>query len=653
MDSCRDRFDEFLRAFWQDFDDGALQPLQEYVQRFPELAAEVRAEYDDATARPMDRVAGDPAAGHGARRRLIVGRYCVRRRLARGGMGLLLLADDPELGRPVVLKTVRGRRSVSAADIDRLRQEARLTGRLDHESICPVLDVISDRGRLFLVMPYVEGDDLSVWLERARTAAPVAGDDCPLSAWARTGDLRPVLRLVELAARAVHVAHEGGVIHRDLKLANIKVRPDGTPVVLDFGLAFDISLDRRQRLTAEGAVLGSPHSMAPEQIEGRLDRIDRRTDVYALGVILYELLTLKPPFEGETRNQLLQRVLRGEPTPPDRVRPAVPRDVAAVCLKAMALERHERYSTALELAADLESVRTLRSPVARPSKSQWLWRRVRRNPVASAATIAVVLLAVASVSLWWGSRNWEARAAAAIAALRIIVVVQSGGDPDTSDLNTLRREFDDEQAFTIMLQQLRSKDVEATVTRLLEGLSGRLRGSEDPSTVFLEYPRAVVADVRPVFRFRRAAGQLARRVALSVESFGQPPSQWEIDAGDRRTVAVELPAGLRLEAGREYRWSVVFPELAAEPSHQGLFSVVAPAVLAEIRLRHARTEDRAWAMLATAAELLAAGLAEDAIAELTTAPPRDPSALARVRTTLLAEACAQLGDAERLRALTR
>ena len=652
MDPSIDRFDEFLRAFWQDFDNGALLPLQDYVGRFPEIEAEVRAEYADATARPADRTAGAPVAGGGARRALTIGRYRVRRRLARGGMGLLLLADDPELGRPVVLKTVRGRRSLAAvADVERLWQEARLTSRLDHESICPVLDVISDRGRLFLVMPWVEGDDLSVWLDRAR-GAPAAAADGPLSAWACAGDLRPVLRLVELVARAVHVAHEAGVVHRDLKPANIKVCPDGTPVVLDFGLAFDSSLDRSERLTAEGTVLGSPHYMAPEQIEGDLQRIDRRTDVYALGVILYELLTLQPPYAGGTRNQLLQRVLRGEPAPPDRLQPAVPRDVAAVCLKAMALEPRQRYDTALELADDLERVRTLRTPMARPlGTSQWLWRRVRRNPAASTAIAAAVLLGVVSIAMFLSMRRAEAQATATAALLRIIADAQGGGEPAASDVEVLTREIPDEPAREILLRQLQS-DVRATVSRLLQKINDR-SGSEVQETVFLEHPRADVAELRPMFRFRRPAGHLARRVAFGIESWGEPPILWETDVDDRQTVAAEPPPGLLLVPGREYRWIVTFPELAAEPRHEARFLVKAPSQREEILARHAKTEDRAWAALATAAELLAANLASDVVVELKSAPPDEHPELARVRKLLLAEAYSQLGDVESLRALAR
>jgi serine/threonine protein kinase len=256
-------------------------------------------------------------------------------------------------------------------------------------------------------MPFIEGETLEARLARASEA--LRGGSPPSAAWSAIGSatesappasppsapatppseriardarvgLRKILALMEEVALAVHAAHEQGIIHRDLKPGNIMVRPDGHPVVLDFGLAVDLSDSKARRFTVRGDLIGTPSYMAPEQIEGEIELIDRRTDVYALGAILYEVLTFKRAFKASGINAIYHRVLSGRIEPPRKANPTIPRDLEAVCLKAMETDPRRRYATARDFADDLRRVRTLEATLARPvSRLEQLFRRIFRG----------------------------------------------------------------------------------------------------------------------------------------------------------------------------------------------------------------------------------------------------------------------------------
>lgn len=207
---------------------------------------------------------------------------------------MVYLADDVRLGRRVALKVLSPALGVSERLIQRFKREAEAAARIDHPGVCAVHDAGVDRGHSYIAMNYVEGETLAEKIARS-------AHDGAAARRARS-DLMPMVHLVEQAARAVHAAHEEGVIHRDLKPANIMITPDGRPVVLDFGLARDEQ--SALALTVSGDLFGTPPYMAPEQIQPQLGRPDRRTDVYALGATLYECLTLRRPFEAPTREGL-------------------------------------------------------------------------------------------------------------------------------------------------------------------------------------------------------------------------------------------------------------------------------------------------------------------------------------------------------------
>jgi len=257
-------------------------------------------------------------------------RYRILRRLGQGGMGSVYLAEDTELRREVALKAL----SIpdSSGDLaSRLLVEARLLARLEHPNIVPIHDVgtLPD-GRVYYVMTYVRGRRLDAW----RHEAPA----------------RPVyLRLFQKVCDAVDFANARGIVHRDLKPENVMVGPFGEALVMDWGVA-----KVQDAAEERGVLVGTPAYMAPEQASGLTTLIDQRTDVYALGAILYYLLSGRPPYDAAAHAGALQQVVQGPPRPLRQIDPAIPRPLAAICARAMARLARDRYTTARELSEDID-----------------------------------------------------------------------------------------------------------------------------------------------------------------------------------------------------------------------------------------------------------------------------------------------------------
>jgi serine/threonine-protein kinase len=304
--------------------------------------------------------------------------YEVEAVLGHGGMGVVYLARHLRLGRLVALKMALAGSSVGPNERERFRREAEAVAALRHPNVVQVYDIGDADGRPYFTMELMEGGSL---------ARKLSGTPQPV---------QQAAALLATLAGAVQAAHEAGVVHRDLKPGNVLLTAEGTPRVADFGLAR--RLDADERLTLSGAIIGTPSYMAPEQARGDRGAVGPRTDVYALGAILYECLTGRPPFHAGTAAATLQQVVAHEPVAPRRLNPSVPRDLETVCLKCLHKQPERRYASAAALADDLRRFREGLPIQARPvGWGERFWRWGRHKPAAAALVAGSVLVALALI----------------------------------------------------------------------------------------------------------------------------------------------------------------------------------------------------------------------------------------------------------------
>jgi serine/threonine-protein kinase len=324
----------------------------------------------------------------------------ILKELGRGGMGVVYKARQINLNRLVALKMVLAGAHAGPDALDRFHKEAQSVASLQHPDIVGIHDVGWAGGLPYLSLEYIEGGSL---------AQQIAG---------RPQDITRAAWTIRTLARAIHTAHQQGIVHRDLKPANILLTAGGRPKITDFGLARRLGDDTDQ--TRTGTVVGTPDYMAPEQTRGRADDAGHLVDQHALGAVLYELLTGRPPFRGATPSDTIEQVRTQEPVPPTRLRPGVPRDLETICLKCLQKEPRRRYADADALADDLDRFLDGRPVLARPiSHVEHLGRWCRRNPRVAilAAAVLVLLVTVVTTSIAFAAHLARAHRAA-IAAFR-------------------------------------------------------------------------------------------------------------------------------------------------------------------------------------------------------------------------------------------
>lgn len=381
---------------------------EEVCSDFPELLPEVRERWGRVrrleaelnTWFPPEReiIAREASAARATPDLPRVAGYEVEALLGRGGMGVVFRARHVRLNRVVAIKMAIAGSYAAPQERDRFQREAEAVAALRHPHVVQVYDVGDAEGRPYYAMEFVAGGSLA--------------------ARAKPGPPREAASLVMPLAGAMQAAHDAGIIHRDLKPANILLEEDGTPKIGDFGLSRRIDDD--SRLTLNGAVIGTPNYMAPEQATGDPDGVGPAVDVYALGAILYELLTGQPPFRGSTPAETVRHVVASDPVPPTSLNPKVPRDLEIVCLKCLSKDSARRYPSAERLGADLRRFLDGEAIEAKPEgRAARMWRRIRRSPGWYAMLGCVVLLAGAlvGVGVWIAAdRAQSGRRSAAEAA---------------------------------------------------------------------------------------------------------------------------------------------------------------------------------------------------------------------------------------------
>src|SRR5262245_45582711 len=554
---------------------------------------------------PWERSASEPSP-------IAVPGYEILGELGRGGMGVVYLARQSNADRLVALKMVLAGGHTVRSVLARFRTEIEAAARLQHPNIVAIFEVGECNGCPFYTFEYCPKGTLAQQLAGTPRVAVEAA------------------ALIEKLAGAVQAAHDKGVLHRDLKPANVLLAADGTPKITDFGIAK--KLDAPSGQTGTEAILGTPSYMAPEQAMGQSRDVGPAVDVYALGAILYEALTGRPPFRGATSLETLDQVRTQEPLAPRLFSPKVPRDLETICLKCLRKEPARRYATAAALAGDLRAFLEGRPITARPvGRVERALKWIRRHPARSAAFTAVVLIAAgAAVGINEARKQQEAVRREA----RANSLVQALGAVETAHVPRLLDDFAEVRAQSApKLRDLATAPVESK-----PGLHARLALlADDPDRV------AELAGYLPVCRSEEL---LPVRELLKPHAAAASPPLWAVLQDNKANDDKRLRAacGLAGLASGDPRWDAVVPAVATalvrsnsleaavwaqalDPVAESLLpSLLKLYVHARTRMRSGNLEEAAFIAEATASELTASLLARFAASR--------PKELAELATTV-------------------
>ena len=538
----------FLQQFLDDRRACQIRPVEDYQRMFPGYEERIAREHGVLMdGEPVALQPGAPLAVPGD-----VGPYRLVRELGRGGQCVVYLAEDRRLGdRQVALKVLSGLGAFSEPLRTRFLREAAHCARLDHPAICAVYEVGEERGIQYIAMRYVSGETVADRLRRAREGEP----------W----PWEVVAELFEKVARALHLAHERGLLHRDIKPGNIIVDEQGEPVLLDFGLALDLAVNHHT-LTETGQLLGTPAYMSPEQIALRRKEIDRRSDLYSMGVTLYECLTLCRPFDAESREVLYRKILEEEPPIPRKDSPPLPRDLWTILGRCLEKDPERRFTGCLELAEELarvrrhEPIRTRqRLPAVRFYRT--LARRPRWIFVPAAILVGVVLMATL----------YARQVAVRVARERAMVAQYEAMD----------REMEAREEFTRLTDMQRLRDLESRVSDLWPAAPQKVAEMER----WLEESHDLVSREEDYRRHLRHFENIAAE--HTPPGFDDPADAWKYDQlqdhvgrldrflapGDGWIATVEQrieQAKSAASSSSREAWRRVFQDVADSPRYGGL-----------------------------------------------------------------------------------
>jgi serine/threonine protein kinase len=652
--SGADLFNDLAHEFAERHRRGERPTAEEYARRHPDLADEIRDLFpalgvmeDLGSAFPgSGSVAPEAGPGPGAPARL--GEYRILREIARGGMGVVYEAVQESLGRRVALKVLPGQPLLSPHALERFRREARAAANLHHTNIVPVFGVGEADGVHFYAMQFIQGQSLASVMAEVKRLRPRAGAVPPtvtatgglatqvadrllsgrferptvtaagpappaappptapgphptsgILSQPETGYYRSVARVGLQVAEALAYAHQQGILHRDIKPANLLLDTHGVVWVTDFGLA---KAEGADELTTPGDILGTLRYMAPERFQGKADA---RSDVYALGLTLYELATLEPAFAASDRAALIDLVRQQDPARPRAVDPNLPRDLETIILKAIAKDPRDRYPTAAALAEDLRRFLADRTILARrATAAERAWRWARRNPAVAALTTAVLVLLATGLpvvtGLWLRAAR-HARAAEQRQQEAEVSLALARGAVDEY-LTTVSED-------TVLkspapgLQPLRRKLLEAALRYYQEFVR---RHGDDPSLrADLAAAHGRVGEIVAEVGSKDEAGAALEAAAgLYAELAAGDPADWRFPAGRGR--ALTRTARLEADRGRDDRALPLYAEGI------GLLEAVARDHPAEDRPR----EDLAFAHHSLALRLNSVGRGPEAEAHI-------------------------------------
>jgi WD40 repeat protein/tRNA A-37 threonylcarbamoyl transferase component Bud32 len=496
---------------------------------FAQLAGPVAPSPADTPTLGAEAPPPTPIVGDSVR---YFGDYEILEEIARGGMGVVYKARQVSLNRVVALKMILGGQLATPLDVQRFKHEAEAAANLDHPHIVPIYEVSECNGQHYFSMKFIDAGCLSGGHERVR--------------W----DRKAAVRLVATVARAVHYAHQRGILHRDLKPANILLDKTGEPHVTDFGLAKRVTGD--SGMTQSGAIVGTPSYMAPEQAAAKKG-LTTAVDVYSLGAILYELLTGQPPFKGPTPLDTLLQVMDKEPPRPRSLDKTIDRDLETIALKCLAKDPTQRYASAEALADELE--RWLRGEPIRGRRVRFparLWCWCRRNPAmafTSTAALLGLLTAVALLVVMVVSYTLQIQDM----TLHAVEADRIAGDR-RSAMYDLRRAREWQQGLDLRQEAIQTITM-AGIEPVRQFCCGQaplgsdldansLRFSPDGKTVRITMPKLIQVRAVP-------SGELLNEEPAPDNQAVQQP------------VAVRLPADFRLLGSSEDRkWAVVVPTKA-------------------------------------------------------------------------------------------